>query len=373
MKKIITKLLIILPVILIIYFVLRIAFYSFPVYNVQPPPNKRSDGTYHYKGAIHLHTNYSHDGTGVVPELLLAASKSDLNFVIVTDHNNLNAKQYEGYNQGVLLIAGTEISTPYGHFLALDIDETLKETEKSDYFFKRIKSKGGFSIIAHPTSPTNPWTDRKNLDYDGIELINLKTYLENSFKPPFLRGAISTLFMPINFKWSMMNLMTYPEKEIKFVSEALITHPAFITCGSDAHGKPSYDKVIDFCINHIITDTPLTNNYEIDKKIILSAIKNGSLYIASDFIANADNFYIYMDPEPKNNSRTLKVGVKDFPKNDILKINVYSMDKRVYSAKGNSATIKGLPNEHLRVEVMIDVPSVLFGHTELLWIIAIVL
>ncbi|GEM_PF-2172609 len=372
MRKIITKILIAFPVLLIIYASFRIAFYNFPVYNNQPSPNKRPDGTYHYKGAIHLHTNFSHDGTGTVPELLLAASKSDLNFVIVTDHNNLNSKEYEGYKQGVLLIAGVEVSTPYGHFLAFDTDELLDETEKTDYFFKRIKSRGGFSVIAHPTSPSNPWTDKKNLDFDGVELLTLKTYLENSFRPPFLRGLISTIFTPINFRWSMLNLLTYPEKEIEFLSEALATHPVFITCGSDAHGKPSYDKVIDFCINHIITDTPLTNDYVIDKKIILSAIRNGSLYIANDFIANADNFYAYMDIDPSTNTRSLKVGIKDFTPKDQIKINVYAMDKKVFSTKENSAVVKGLPSEHLRVEIMIDVPSVLFGTIEVPWIFALI-
>ncbi|MGB9599129.1 MAG: PHP domain-containing protein [Myxococcota bacterium] len=373
MKGIIAKFLIALPVIFIVYTTLRIALYDFPVYDIKQPPNRRADGTYHYKGAIHLHTNYSNDATGTIPEILLAASKSELNFVIVTDHNNLNARKHEGYNQGVLLIAGMEVSTSYGHFLAFGIDEPLKESEKNDYFFKYVKSRGGFSIIAHPTSPSNPWTDKKNLDFDGVELINLKTYLENSFRPPFLRGIISTIFSTLNFRWSMLNLMTYPKNEMKFLSEALTTHPVAITCGSDAHGKPSYDRVIDFCINHIITDTPLTNNYDIDKKIILSAIRNGSLYIASDFIANADNFYIYIDPDPQDNTRTLKVGIKNFPQQDLLKINVYAMDKKVYSRRGNSATIKGMPNEHLRVEVMIDVPSILFGSTEILWITAIVL
>ncbi len=372
MKRVLSKIIILIPILLIIYITLKISFYEFPIYSIQPSQNRRPDGTFHYKGAIHLHTNFSHDGEGSVSELLLAASKADLDYVIVTDHNNLGTKEYEGYKQGVLLITGMEVSTPYGHFLALDIDEELKEAEKSDYFFKRIKQKGGFSIIAHPGSASNPWTDKKNLDYDGIELINLKSYFENSFKPPFIKGLISTIFIPLNFRWSMLNLLTYPQKEIEFLLDGLATHPVFITCGSDAHGKPSYKKVIDFCLTHIITNTPLTNEYNTDRKIILSAIKNGSLYIANDFIANADSFYAYMDINYKDNTRNLKIGVRDFPKKDNLKINVYSMDKKIFSQKGNTAIVKGLPTEHLRIEIMIDIPSIFFGSSEVLWIIALI-
>jgi len=171
----------------------------------------------------------------------------------------------------------------------------------------------------------------------------------------------------------MLNLITYPKKEIDFLSDALATHPVFITCGSDAHGKPSYDKVIDFCLTHIITDTPLTNDYATDKKIIFSAIRNGSLYIANDFIANADSFYAYMDFNPADNTRSLKIGIRDFPYKDHLKINVYAMDKKIYSQRGNSAVVKGISSGHLRAEVMIDVPSVFFGSNEILWIMALIL
>lgn len=373
MRNFITKIIIALPIILVVYVSLRIALFSFPVYNIQPTTNKRPDGTYHYKGAIHIHTNFSHDGVGTISELMLAASKAELNFVIVTDHNNLSAKEYEGYKQGVLLIAGTEVSTPFGHFLALNINEVPRESERSDYFFKRIRQKGGFSIIAHPTSPSNPWIDKKNLDYEGIELITLKTYLENSFRPPFLSGIISTIFIPVNFKWSMLNLITYPQKEFDLLSDALETHPVFITCGIDVHGKPSYDKVIDFCLTHIITNTPLTNDYRVDKDIILSSIRSGLTYIANDFIASADSFYAYMDINPQNNTRDLKVGVKDFPGEDQLRINLSSKNKMLFTQKGNAAVIKNLPNTPLRIEVMINIPSVFIGSYEVLWITALIL
>jgi hypothetical protein len=373
MKRIITKIVIALPVLLFVYSTMRIIFYDFPVYTPRPASTKRSDGTYHYKGAIHIHTNFSHDGTGTIPQLLLAASKAELNFVITTDHNNLDAKEYEGYKQGILLIAATEVSTPAGHFLAFDIDEPLRESEKSDYYFKRVREKGGFSIIAHPTSPTNPWTDKKNLDFEGIELINMKTYLENSFRPPFLRGLISTMYTPLNFKWGMMNLLTYPEKEVELLFDTLAIHPVTIICGIDAHGRPSYDRVIDSCINHIITDTPLKNSPESDRKIIISAIRNGSAYLAYDFIASADNFYIYAGQSSTSSLRTIKAEVKDFEKRDMLRFRVYSKKRMISEQKGESITLKIPSFESVLVQVFIEVPSIFFGNTELLWITALVL
>lgn len=373
MKRLLSKVILLLPVILIIYSSLRISFYELPVYRTLSPPSRRSDGTYHYKGVIHIHTPYAQEGAQDIPKLLLAASKADLNFVIVTNYNNIEVKRHEGYRQGVMLIAGIEITNNYGHFLALDTDETLTETEKSDYFFKRVREKGGFSIISHPVSPVSPWTDRKNLDYEGIELISLRTYRENRFRPPFLRGIISTIFSPFNFRWTLLNDLTYPVKEIEFLSDALSTHPVFITCGIGKIKKTNYKQITDFCLNHIITDTPLTNNYNIDRKIILSAIRNGSLYIANDFIAPADNFFIYLTNSPSGRDRTLRIGIKDFPHKDAIRFKIYSNNRQIATSIGDSMSITHLPYGALRVEVYLKVPSVLFGSSEVLWINALVL
>ena len=43
---------------------------------------------YEYVGAIHIHSVYS-DGTGKIEEIAKAAYDSDLDFIMMTDHNTL--------------------------------------------------------------------------------------------------------------------------------------------------------------------------------------------------------------------------------------------------------------------------------------------
>ena len=79
-----------------------------------------ADGYTRVAGVVHVHTTLS-DGGGTVDDVVAAAKAAGLGFVAVTDHNNVDAKPYEGYRDGVLLIAGAELSTTAGHVLGLGI------------------------------------------------------------------------------------------------------------------------------------------------------------------------------------------------------------------------------------------------------------
>ena len=71
-------------------------------------------------GVIHLHSLYS-DGTGTVQEIARAGEANGLDFVLLTDHDTLEARDRgeEGWHGKVLLLVGEEVS-PKGqdHFLA---------------------------------------------------------------------------------------------------------------------------------------------------------------------------------------------------------------------------------------------------------------
>src|SRR3989338_7790784 len=44
-----------------------------------------------FRGAFHVHTEYSHDSKASLELVIKTARKAGLDFVVVTDHNNLNA------------------------------------------------------------------------------------------------------------------------------------------------------------------------------------------------------------------------------------------------------------------------------------------
>jgi len=82
------------------------------------------DGYQRVSGVVHVHTTLS-DGAATPDEVIAAARAAGLKFVVITDHNNLDAKKWEGYHDGVLVIVGTEVSTTAGHVLGLGIEDPV--------------------------------------------------------------------------------------------------------------------------------------------------------------------------------------------------------------------------------------------------------
>ena len=99
-------------------YVLRVALWR-PLAVAGPEPD---DGFVRVPGIVHVHTTLS-DGGGTPEEVIRAARAAGLRFLVLTDHNNLDAKPFEGYRDGVLVIVGTELSTTAGHILGLGIPD----------------------------------------------------------------------------------------------------------------------------------------------------------------------------------------------------------------------------------------------------------
>ena len=77
-------------------------WHPFTVIGPQPPDaGRRASEPYMY-------THHS-DGVGDVDEIVAAAKRARLDFVIITDHNDFDLKSRERYSDGVLVIVGTEI------------------------------------------------------------------------------------------------------------------------------------------------------------------------------------------------------------------------------------------------------------------------
>jgi predicted metal-dependent phosphoesterase TrpH len=98
-----------------------------------------------------MHTNYS-DGTGTVEELARAAKQAGLQWIIITDHDDLRAAPAAGWLHDVLVIVGHEITPDRNHFLALNINEVIDNTLSPQQFVDQVYERGGFGIIAHPMS-----------------------------------------------------------------------------------------------------------------------------------------------------------------------------------------------------------------------------
>lgn len=104
---------------------------------------------HYYPGALHMHTTYS-DGTGTVEDLVQAARDAGLRWIIVTDHDTLEGRPFEGWRDDMLVIVGHEITPDHNHFLALNVGEVIDCTLAPQDYIDAVYARGGFGIIAHP-------------------------------------------------------------------------------------------------------------------------------------------------------------------------------------------------------------------------------
>lgn len=144
-----------------------------------PESKKYSEAT----GCIHIHSIYS-DGTGTIPGIAATAEEAGLDFIMMTDHNNLRALKNgeEGWYGRVMAIIGYEINDidDSNHYLAFGLEEEVNKNLPAPEYVRRVKKNGGFGIIAHPDEkrhalpehPSYPWTAWDSQDYQGIEIWN---------------------------------------------------------------------------------------------------------------------------------------------------------------------------------------------------------
>jgi hypothetical protein len=106
---------------LVILVLAAIALFALMPSGTRSLPSSAADVAPGIRGEIHIHTSRS-DGTGSIDDVTLAAARSGLKFVIVTDHGDATREpDLPGYRSGVLYIDAVEISTNNGHVLALGL------------------------------------------------------------------------------------------------------------------------------------------------------------------------------------------------------------------------------------------------------------
>jgi hypothetical protein len=245
-------------------------------------------------GALHIHTTCS-DGSGSVPEVIAAARSAGLRWIVITDHDTLEGRSFEGWHGNLFVAFGHEITPPQSHFLAFDVDEVVNRDQPTQDYVDEVYERGGFGIIAHPDdrrpSPGHRWHDwsidgprQRNGQVMGLELWNLMSdwrtwrtkrnnYLFHLFPSLALRGPTSATLA----WWDRLNM------------EGKRT---FGIGGLDAHAfskKMPWGRVKIFPYrwmfrtlnNYLLLDEPLAKDTAQARQQLFAAIKQGRSYFCN--------------------------------------------------------------------------------------------
>jgi hypothetical protein len=266
------------------------------------------DGYARARGVVHVHTTLS-DGGGDPAEVIAAARASGLDFLGITDHNNLDAKPLEGYHDGVLVLVGTEISTPSGHLLGLGLDHDPLYRFNGDALdsLEDVRDLGGFAFAAHPFSGRE---DLRWRGWDlpgpwGIELLNG----DSDARRAGPRLLLSVGLYRLNPGYALLRALPAPREALRRWDEMLSRRDVVGLAGSDAHSRiavtkrwalrfPSYEALFSQARNHVLLDRPLRGAVVPDREAILGALQRGRFYIGLDSLAPTDAFsFLVLGPD----------------------------------------------------------------------------
>jgi hypothetical protein len=268
---------------------LTIGVISYRQYNALPVT---ADSPWEVEGAYHIHTTLS-DGFKSPEAVAKIAARSSLDFIFLTDHGNPNreAPKSEGWREGVLVLAGSELNTNRGHLVALGYKlPDRRFSPNADNAARQIRQLNGFSVIAHPYSKTH-WTWGDTLYADGIEIVNADSMLKRNISRwlPFLPSAL------VSPKYFTLKILDFPEQNIRKWNELSLRHKIYAYFSTDAHAL--YRTLFAFLRIHVLLDEPLSAEFEKAKQQVSAALKEGRFYNAVEAAAEADGFRFWAEIE----------------------------------------------------------------------------
>jgi hypothetical protein len=241
-----------------------------------------------WRGAYHVHTVDS-DGRGTVDDVVREAGATGLRWVVITEHNRIvdAAPRYAG---GVLLVKGVEVSTAWGHAVALGVPRALTRDERrSDTSLDLIHSMNGSIVASHPVGPRRPFTRLDTPQLDGIEVISGDTMWREVVRSP-LRLMAGALALPLNRMHAAMQVVKRPDRGLEAWDRLLAGRRVTGFFSHDAHGVPSYELAFRLMSTYAIAGVEPTGDAEADARTLVEALVRGRTWFGLDAFAPAGAF-----------------------------------------------------------------------------------
>ncbi|MBK7253899.1 MAG: CehA/McbA family metallohydrolase [Ignavibacteria bacterium] len=283
---------------------------------------------FEYSGSLHIHSKFS-DGSGTVEEIAKYATESDLDFIILTDHNTLKAKDkgYEKWYKQTMLIVGYEVNDMKNrnHYLVLGTDKVTGTFEKlqdgdsgnkmsAAEYVKEIKNSGGIGFLAHPHEKRNklpqlkayPWTAWESEDFTGIEIWNhMSEWAEGVDESNKLQ----------RFLHPLKSIIAPQEETLRKWDELNKKRKVVAIGGIDAHAHKHNVMGFEFEIfgykilfksirTHVLVEKEFRKghqkSYETDRDQVIEALGKGRSFIVNNYYGKGNGFRFFAEYNGSN-------------------------------------------------------------------------
>lgn len=220
-----------------LFVALRIASYT----PAAGPSVQRGELGFPWRGALHVHSLAS-DGAGDIDEIVAAAAKADIDFLVLSDHNPFASGRPEtAWHGTVLLIVAEEISTEQGHLLALQVGpHRYRFGPAARQVIADIDDEGGWALVAHGDHAWQAWRGGWG-GTEGLEVINLAAAWS---RQTALSGAVVAGTSFIDSDHAALKLLRHPWPMLRLWDSLIALSPEPVAVprrrvaigAADAHG-----------------------------------------------------------------------------------------------------------------------------------------
>lgn len=268
------------------------------IFSLKPVRPKSVDGNSTNRnilnGVFHLHSTYS-DGGGTVPEIAEAAQNTGIDFLVLTDHMNSQARRdgLEKRYGGVDVFVEMEASTQGGHLLTFFSHtpaRNMKDAEVNElawrHFLGLETRPGLFVALAHPSNVKNPWGRFDRLA-EGIEVVNFDSSWQRQLSDSAFDFLQTILIYPLNPYVSALRFLQPYDRDLTSWDGMNTVSPGhFGIVAQDTHSKlkinnewwlnwPGYRQTLQLASNVVFLKEPASTDFEKRKLQIYDALKVG--------------------------------------------------------------------------------------------------
>ncbi|MFO8011857.1 MAG: CehA/McbA family metallohydrolase [Phycisphaerae bacterium] len=254
-------------------------------------------------GAIHLHSVYS-DGSETLREIIAAAARAGLDYLVVTDHDTRRAADdgWQGWHDGVLVVVGVEVSCRHRtHVVVLgDADARGLRLKPLRRVLFDLTRQGAWPFVAHAhpahimgislkAGPLHEW---EVPGFTGVELWSLMHDVCDGLTP----------WRIPSFPYTWRRRIRGPHPDTVAHWDRITQDRRFVAIGSlDNHAVAvpvvghrilPYEEVFRALRTHVLVDEAAGDETAADASDrLLRAIVAGRCFIALDETAEARGFH----------------------------------------------------------------------------------
>ena len=289
------------------------AFVSFsgPAKGFAPFTERRSPhtGLYDRKGVIHCHSWLSHDSDGPFADIVRAANRTGLDFLVMTDHQTAVSvtQGLRGVHGRTLFVAGAEVRVPGGGSLLLFPLQDSVRYGPPGYMVAAARKQGGIAFIGH----AERWRLWNVPGLCGAEIYNLHAAARAAPKAALI---LRTLLLPV--QWVFALLSQRPDEVLaQWDAQLQRVHPFTPIGGNDAHANVrlfgplggtigTYEEMFNVLTTHVLVE-----GEQIDEASLVEALRRGRSFVCYDLTRDGTGFEFFARAgEPGEQGRVSAMG-----------------------------------------------------------------